>query len=198
VATSKGEVPSRKGYPGYLYSDLAAIYERAGKIVGSDGSITQLPILTMPNDDITHPIPDLTGYITEGQIVLDRALHQKGVYPPINVLPSLSRLMSDGIGEGRTRGDHSHVSSQLYAAYARVQRIQALATIIGEDSLSPPDRQILNFGRAFEEQFLNQGQDENRSINATLDLAWKVLKELPRSDLTRVTEEEIAKYGGVG
>jgi len=196
VATSKGEVPSRKGYPGYLYSDLAALFERAGKIAGKQGSITQLPILTMPNDDITHPIPDLTGYITEGQIVLDRALHQRGIYPPINVLPSLSRLMSDGIGEGRTRADHRHVSSQLYAAYAQVQRIQALATIIGEDSLSLRDRQILKFGRTFEEEFIRQAPDENRSITQTLDLAWKVLRELPRTELTRVTEEEIETFGG--
>jgi V/A-type H+-transporting ATPase subunit B len=196
VATSKGEVPSRKGYPGYLYSDLAALYERAGKIVSSEGSITQLPILTMPNDDITHPIPDLTGYITEGQVVLDRALHQRGIYPPINVLPSLSRLMSDGIGANRTRADHAHVASQLYAAYAQVQRIQALTNIIGEDSLNPLDRQILMFGRAFEEQFIRQGSEENRSITLTLDLAWKVLRELPRSELTRVTAEEISTFLG--
>ncbi len=196
VASSKGEIPSRKGYPGYLYSDLASIYERAGKIEGSKGSITQLPMLTMPNDDITHPIPDLTGYITEGQIVLDRGLHQRGIYPPIQVLPSLSRLMSDGIGEGRTREDHGHVSSQLYAAYDHARRLQALAAIIGEDSLSKGDRQVLNFGRAFEERFINQGLEENRSITQTLDLAWQVLKELPKSDLTRVTEEEIEKYGG--
>jgi V/A-type H+-transporting ATPase subunit B len=196
VATSKGEVPSRKGYPGYLYSDLAALYERAGKIVSSEGSITQLPILTMPNDDITHPIPDLTGYITEGQVVLDRALHQRGIYPPINVLPSLSRLMSDGIGANRTRADHAHVASQLYAAYAQVQRIQALTNIIGEDSLNPLDRQILMFGRAFEEQFIRQGPEENRPITLTLDLAWKVLRELPRSELTRVTAEEISTFLG--
>ena len=198
VASSKGEVPSRKGYPGYLYSDLASIYERAGKIEGRRGSITQLPMLTMPNDDITHPIPDLTGYITEGQIVLDRGLHQRGIYPPINVLPSLSRLMSDGIGADRTREDHSHVSSQLYAAYDRARRIQSLAAIIGEDSLSTGDRQVLNFGRAFEENFLRQRPEENRSITQTLDLAWRVLKELPRGDLTRVTEEEIEKFGGWG
>jgi V/A-type H+/Na+-transporting ATPase subunit B len=189
-------VPSRKGYPGYLYSDLASIYERAGKIEGRAGSITQLPMLTMPNDDITHPIPDLTGYITEGQIVLDRGLHQRGIYPPINVLPSLSRLMSDGIGPGHTREDHSHVSSQLYAVYDRARRIQSLAAIIGEDSLSAGDRQVLNFGRAFEEKFLRQRPDENRSIIQTLDLAWQILKELPRSDLTRVTKAEIEQFGG--
>ncbi len=198
VASSKGEIPSRKGYPGYLYSDLASLYERAGKIEGRPGSITQLPMLTMPNDDITHPIPDLTGYITEGQIVLDRGLHQRGIYPPINVLPSLSRLMSDGIGEGRTREDHAHVSSQLYAAYDHARRLQALAAIIGEDSLSKGDRQVLAFGKAFEEEFVRQGPEENRSITQTLDLAWQVLKELPRGDLTRVTDEEIDQYGRGG
>jgi len=195
VASSKGEIPSRKGYPGYLYSDLAAIYERAGRIAGSKGSITQLPILTMPNDDITHPIPDLTGYITEGQIVLDRGLHQRGIYPPINVLPSLSRLMADGIGAGRTREDHAHVASQLYAAYDHARRLQALAAIIGEDSLSRGDRQVLNFGRAFEEKFIRQGPEDNRSISLTLELGWQVLKELPRGELTRVTAEEIKTYG---
>jgi V/A-type H+/Na+-transporting ATPase subunit B len=198
VASSKGEVPSRKGYPGYLYSDLSSIYERAGKIEGRQGSITQLPMLTMPNDDITHPIPDLTGYITEGQIVLDRGLHQRGIYPSINVLPSLSRLMSDGIGAGRTREDHSHVSSQLYAAYDHARRLQSLAAIIGEDSLSKGDRQVLNFGRAFEEKFLRQRPDENRAITQTLDLAWQILKELPRGDLTRVTAKEIEQFGGWG
>ena len=152
----------------------------------------------MPNDDITHPIPDLTGYITEGQIVLDRGLHQRGIYPPINVLPSLSRLMSDGIGADRTRDDHSHVSSQLYAAYDQARRIQSLAAIIGEDSLSTADRQVLNFGRAFEEKFLRQRPDENRDITQTLDLAWKILKELSRGDLTRVTAEEIEHFGGRG
>jgi V/A-type H+-transporting ATPase subunit B len=188
-------VPSRKGYPGYLYSDLASIYERAGKIEGSRGSITQLPILTMPNDDITHPIPDLSGYITEGQIVLDRGLNQRGVYPPIAVLPSLSRLMSDGIGEGRTRADHGHVASQLYASYDHAQRVQALAAIVGEDGLTPTDRQTLRFGRLFEERFVRQGKDENRSIHATLDLAWQILKELPPSELTRVSAAEIEQYG---
>ena len=155
-----------------------------------------MPMLTMPNDDITHPIPDLTGYITEGQIVLDRDLHQQGIYPPINVLPSLSRLMNDGIGGGRTREDHSHVSSQLYAAYDHARRLQSLAAIIGEDSLSTGDRQVLNFGRAFEEKFLRQRPDENRAITQTLDLAWQILKELPRGDLTRVTAAEIEQFGG--
>jgi V/A-type H+-transporting ATPase subunit B len=194
VATSKGEVPSRKGYPGYLYSDLASIYERAGKIRGCSGSITQIPILTMPNDDITHPIPDLTGYITEGQIVLDRELHQRGIYPPINVLPSLSRLMSDGIGEGRTRADHQNVANQLYATYAKVQRLKSLAAIVGEEGLSRQDRLILQFGRTFEKKFITQGRDENREVLTTLNLAWEVLKQLPGEELTRVTREELEAY----
>ena len=167
IASAREEVPGRRGYPGYMYTDLSSIYERAGRIKGKEGTVTQFSILTMPGDDITHPIPDLTGYITEGQIVLDRALHQRGIYPPINVLPSLSRLMSDGIGAGHTREDHSHVSSQLYAVYDRARRIQSLAAIIGEDSLSTGDRQVLNFGRAFEEKFLRQRPDENRSITQT-------------------------------
>ena len=195
IGAAREEVPGRRGYPGYMYTDLACIYERAGMIKGQKGSVTQIPILTMPGDDITHPIPDLTGYITEGQIVVNRDLHRKGIYPPINVLPSLSRLMSDGVGEGRTRADHAHVASQLYAAYAKVQHLRALATIIGEDSLSPADRQILNFGRAFEKEFINQGREESRDIDTTLNLAWQVLKELPRSELTRVTDEEIEQYG---
>jgi V/A-type H+-transporting ATPase subunit B len=196
ISAARKEIPGRRGYPGYLYTDLSSIYERAGRIKDRRGSITQIPILTMPEDDKTHPIADLTGYITEGQIVLDRALHQRGIYPPINVLPSLSRLMSDGIGADRTRSDHAHVASQLYAAYAQVQRIQALTNIIGEDSLNPTDRQILEFGRAFEEQFIRQGQNENRPISLTLDLAWKVLRELPQTELTRVTEEEISTFLG--
>lgn len=195
VATSKGEVPSRKGYPGYLYSDLSSIYERAGKISGCNGSITQIPILTMPNDDITHPIPDLTGYITEGQIVLDRDLHQRGIYPPINVLPSLSRLMSDGIGEGRTRADHQNVANQLYATYAKVQRLKSLAAIIGEEGLSRTDRLILQFGQTFEGKFINQGKNENREVVATLDLAWEILQQLPQEELTRLSQEELKTYG---
>ena len=158
VSSSKGEIPSRKGYPGYLYSELATIYERAGIVDGVDGSVTQIPILTMPNDDITHPIPDLTGYITEGQIVLDRELNGKSVYPPINVLPSLSRLMKDGIGEGYTRADHQDVANQLFASYAKVGDARALASVIGEDELSPLDKRYLEFGKAFESRFVGQGR----------------------------------------
>lgn len=194
VATSKGEVPSRKGYPGYLYSDLASIYERAGRIATANGSITQIPILTMPDDDITHPISDLTGYITEGQIVLDRGLFQKGIYPPITVLPSLSRLMSDGIGEGRTREDHQNLASQLYALYAQAKRVERLASIIGEEDLTNRDRLFLRFSNEFENQFINQGPYENRTIFETLDLGWKLAMILPARDLTRVRPEEIQKY----
>ena len=194
ISGAKGEVPSRKGYPGYLYSDLASIYERAGKIIGREGSITQIPILTMPNDDITHPIPDLTGFITEGQIVLDRDLAKKGIYPPINVLPCLSRLMNDGIGHKKTRADHANISNQLYAAYSRVKKVETLASIIGEDELSEQDKKYLEFGRAFEELFIRQGHNENRSIEETLDLGWKIAALLPREELIRVTEEQIQKY----
>ncbi len=194
VSNVRGEVPSRKGYPGYLYSDMAALYERTGRIEGSNGSITQLPILTMPNDDITHPVPDLTGYITEGQIVLSRDLFQKGIYPPINVLPSLSRLMKDSIGADRTRGDHADLAAQLYAAYAHVQDVRSLASVIGEEELTVVDQQYLRFGTAFEQQFLAQGYDEDRTIEETLDMGWKVISILPREELTRVSEEEIARY----
>jgi V/A-type H+-transporting ATPase subunit B len=194
VSSIRGEVPSRKGYPGYLYSDLASLYERAGKINGSSGSITQIPILTMPNDDISHPIPDLSGYITEGQIVLDRELFQRGVYPPVAGLPSLSRLMKDGIGEGMTREDHKDVSSQLFAAYSHVKQIRNLASIIGEEELSDMDKQYLKFGEKFETLFLTQGEFENRDIGRTLDLGWKVLAEIPRDELLRVKQEYIAKY----
>lgn len=194
ISTAREEVPSRMGYPGYLYSDLASIYERTGRVVGSSGSITQLPLLTMPNDDITHPIPDLTGYITEGQIVLSRELYQKGIYPPIAVLPSLSRLMKDGIGKGRTRADHPNWSSQLYAAYSRVQSARALASIIGEEDLSDIDKRYLEFGEKFEREFLNQGRDEDREIELTLTIGWKVLSVLPEAELHRVTPEEINKY----
>jgi len=194
VATAKGEVPSRKGYPGYLYSDLASLYERAGRIKGREGSITQIPILTMPNDDITHPIPDLTGYITEGQIVLSRELHEKGVYPPIDVLPSLSRLMEDGIGEGRTRADHSRLASQLYAAYARVKEVRRLASIIGEGELSEIDRRYLQFAERFEREFLMQDPYENRNFACTLDSGWQTLRPLPESELTRVSHELIERY----
>jgi len=194
VSSIRGEVPSRKGYPGYLYSDLASLYERAGKIKDSEGSITQIPILSMPNDDISHPIPDLSGYITEGQIVLERELFQRGIYPPVAGLPSLSRLMKDGIGPGMTREDHKDVSSQLFAAYARVKQIRNLASIIGEEELSVSDKHYLKFGEKFEQTFLSQGEYENRSIAQTLDLGWQALKELPREELLRVKEEYIKKY----
>jgi V/A-type H+-transporting ATPase subunit B len=194
VSSIRGEVPSRKGYPGYLYSDLASLYERAGKITGSTGSITQLPILTMPNDDISHPIPDLSGYITEGQIVLDRELSQRGVYPPVAGLPSLSRLMKDGIGEGMTREDHKDVSSQLFSAYSKVKSVRNLASIIGEEELSESDKSYLKFGEIFEQQFLAQAETENRGIAQTLDLGWKVLSRLPRDELLRINKKYIDKY----
>lgn len=194
ISNIRGEVPSRKGYPGYLYSDLAALYERTGRIKGSEGSITQIPILTMPNDDITHPVPDLTGYITEGQTVLSRELFQRDIYPPIAILPSLSRLMKDGIGEGRTRSDHAHLSAQLYAAYAHVQDVRSLASVIGEEELTSVDQDYLKFGRAFEQTFIGQSATENRSINTTLDIGWQMLALLPREELTRVTEAEIGHY----
>lgn len=190
-SSSKGEIPGRKGYPGYLYSDLASLYERAGVVEGSSGSVTQIPILTMPNDDITHPVPDLTGYITEGQIVLDRNLDQTGIYPPVSVLPSLSRLMKDGIGEGYTREDHSVVSNQLFAAYAKVQDARALASVIGEEELSPVDKAYMNFGVLFEKYFISQAFDENRTIDETLDLGWDLLCSLPKSELDRIDEEHL-------
>ena len=196
ISTIRGEVPSRKGYPGYLYSDLASIYERAGMVKGKPGSITQMPILTMPNDDITHPVPDLTGYITEGQIVLERQLHQKGIYPPIAGLPSLSRLMKDGIGKGMTREDHAHIASQLFAAYSHTKDVRALASVIGEEELTPLDAQYLKFGDEFERSFLNQDYYEDRSIEQTLDLGWKVISILPREELYRITDEEIEKFYG--
>ena len=188
VSSSKGEIPSRKGFPAYLYSDLASLYERAGMIRGRPGSVTQVPILTMPNDDITHPIPDLTGYITEGQIVLDRDMDQKGVYPPIAILPSLSRLMKDGIGEGFTRADHPALSNQLFASYSKVQDARSLAGVIGEDELSDVDKQYLEFGRAFERLFIRQDVMHGRTMNETLDLGWKLLTLLPRSELDRVDD----------
>ena len=196
ISNIRGEVPSRKGYPGYLYSDLASLYERTGRIKGSNGSITQLPILTMPNDDITHPVPDLTGYITEGQIVLNRELFQRGIYPPISVLPSLSRLMKDGIGEGHTRADHAHLSAQLYASYAHVHDVRALASVIGEEELTSVDQRYLKFGQTFEHEFVGQGATENRTITETLDIGWRALSVLPHEELTRVSEEEIAQYCG--
>jgi V/A-type H+-transporting ATPase subunit B len=192
----RGEIPSRKGYPGYLYSNLAELYERSGKISGREGSITQLPILTMPNDDIGHPVPDLTGYITEGQIVFDREMYGRGIYPPINGLPSLSRLMKDGIGEGMTRDDHPHLANQLFASYSHVQDVRNLASVIGEEELTSLDQQYLEFGNYFERKFVNQAFNENRSIEQTLDLGWRALEELPPEELHRVTEEEINTYYG--
>ena len=174
-SSSKGEIPGRKGYPGYLYSDLASLYERAGIAKGAKGSVTQIPILTMPNNDITHPVPDLTGYITEGQITLDPELNATGIYPPVGVLPSLSRLMKDGIGEGFTRADHQDVANQLFACYAHVQDVKSLTSVIGEDELSDTDKKYMEFGRLFEQHFLNQGFDTNRSIEETLDLGWLLL-----------------------
>ncbi len=193
-SSSKGEIPGRKGYPGYLYSDLASLYERAGIVQGHDGSVTQIPILTMPNDDITHPVPDLTGYITEGQIVLDRNLDQMGVYPPVSVLPSLSRLMKDGIGEGYTRVDHADVANQLFASYASVQDARSLASVIGEEELSEMDRKYIEYGKLFEALFINQGFDENRSIEQTLALGWKLLSVLPKSALDRIDNKYIEQY----
>ena len=193
-SSSKGEIPGRKGYPGYLYSDLASLYERAGMIKGHSGSVTQIPILTMPNDDITHPIPDLTGYITEGQIVLDRALQGQGIYPPVSVLPSLSRLMKDGIGEGYTRADHQALANQLFASYAKVIDARALASVIGEEELSPIDKKYIAFGKLFEEKFVNQGFTENRSIEQSLDLGWELLSTLPRTELDRVDDAVLDIY----
>ena len=194
VSSSRGEIPSRKGYPGYLYSELATLYERAGIGQGVEGSVTQIPILTMPNDDITHPIPDLTGYITEGQIVLDRQLHGQSIYPPISVLPSLSRLMKDGIGEGYTRADHQDVANQLFSCYAKVGDARSLASVIGEDELSPIDKQYLVFGNEFEHEFIGQGMDENRSMEDTLNKAWELLGLLPREELDRVNTKVLDQY----
>ena len=194
VSSSRGEIPSRKGYPGYLYSELATLYERAGIVQGVEGSVTQIPILTMPNDDITHPIPDLTVYITEGQIVLDRQLHGQSIYPPISVLPSLSRLMKDGIGEGYTRADHQDVANQLFSCYAKVGDARSLASVIGEDELSPIDKQYLVFGNEFEHEFIGQGMDENRSMEDTLNKAWELLGLLPREELDRVNTKVLDQY----
>jgi V/A-type H+-transporting ATPase subunit B len=196
ISTMRGEIPSRKGYPGYLYSNLSEIYERSGKIAGKKGSITQLPILTMPNDDISHPVPDLTGYITEGQIVFDRGMQARGIYPPINVLPSLSRLMKDGIGEGMTRADHPHLSNQLFASYSHVKDVQNLASVIGEEELTPLDHQYLEFGDFFEKKFVCQAFTEDRSIEETLDLGWQALSKLPSEELQRLTDEEIEEHYG--
>jgi len=194
ISSARDEIPARKGYPGHLYSDLAAIYERAGRVKGSEGSITQMPILTMPADDISHPVPDLTGYITEGQIVFDRSLFRQGIYPPVAALLSLSRLMKDGVGEGSTREDHTAISNQLYAAYSRVESVRGLASVIGEEELSPMDKQVLEFGDAFELQYVNQAEDENRSIEQTLDIAWQVAGILPRGELSRLSPELLDRY----
>ena len=195
VSSARKEVPGRRGYPGYLYSDLSTIYERAGRLRGEEGSITQLPILSMPEDDKTHPIPDLTGYITEGQVVLGRDLHQKGVFPPVNVLSSLSRLMPKGIGEGKTREDHGSVANQLFAAYARGLEVRELAVILGEGALTEADKKYLEFTEEFEKKFVQQGETENRTIEETLTIGWKLLMILPKSELKRVKVEEIEKYG---
>lgn len=196
ISTIRGEIPSRKGYPGYLYSDLAELYERSGMIKEHKGSITSLPILTMPNDDISHPIPDLSGYITEGQIVFEREMDGRGIYPPIAGLPSLSRLMKDGIGEGMTREDHPHLASQLFAAYSYVKDVRNLASVIGEEELTPLDHTYLEFGKEFEQRFVSQRKDEDRSIEQTLDIGWEVLRVLPVDELHRITEEEIEKFYG--
>jgi len=194
VSAARKEIPGRRGYPGYLYTDLSTLYERAGRIKGKAGSITQMPILTMPEDDKTHPIPDLTGYITEGQIILSRPIHQKGIYPPIDVLPCLSRLRDKGIGEGKTREDHAGVANQLFAAYAWGKEAEELSVILGEAALSPVDKVFLRFADAFEREFVNQGEYEERSIEETLNLGWKLLAMLPKAELKRVSEAEIKKY----
>jgi len=194
LSAARNEVPGRRGYPGYMYTDLATIYERAGRVRGKRGSVTQMPILTMPGDDLTHPVPDLSGYITEGQLVMERELHRKGIYPPINVLPSLSRLMKDGIGKGKTREDHSDVSNQLYAAYAEGRDLRALVAVVGEEALTERDRKYLEFADAFERRFVNQGRDEDRPIERTLDLGWELLSMLPEDELTRVDPRFLSKY----
>ena len=194
ISSARNEVPGRRGYPGYMYTDLAGMYERAGRINGKEGSITQMPILVMPQDDITHPIPDLTGYITEGQVVLSRELDRTGIYPPVDVLPSLSRLMSGGIGEGRTREDHSGVSDQLYAAYAEGRDLRDLTAVVGEEALTDRDRKFLKFADEFEDKFIRQSKDEDRSIQETLDLGWKLLSILPKTELKRVKDQYVEQY----
>jgi V/A-type H+-transporting ATPase subunit B len=194
IGAAREEVPGRRGYPGYMYTDLACLYERAGIIKGTKGSVTQIPILTMPGDDITHPIPDLTGYITEGQIVVNRDLHRKGIYPPVNVLPSLSRLMNLGIGKGHTREDHKKVSDQMYAGYAEGNDLRGLVAIVGKDALSERDRMLLEFADIFENRFVRQGYDEDRTIQDTLDLGWDLLSTLPVEQLVRIDRELIQKY----
>jgi len=194
ISAAREEVPGRKGYPGYLYTDLSTIYERAGRLKGKNGSVTQMPILSMPSDDITHPIPDLTGYITEGQIVLGRDLFRQGVYPPVNILMSLSRIMKDGIGEGKTRADHQEVSNQNYDAYSRSQEVRALAGIVGKAGLTPVDLNYMNFGDEFENKFLTQAIDENRTIEETLALQWSTISNLPKNELTKVKDKFIEQY----
>ncbi|SES66716.1 V/A-type H+-transporting ATPase subunit B [Methanococcoides vulcani] len=194
MGAAREEVPGRRGYPGYMYTDLASLYERAGVIKGLKGSVTQFSILTMPGDDITHPIPDLSGYITEGQIVVSRELHRKGIYPPINVLPSLSRLMNSGIGDGKTRDDHKAVSDQMYAAYAEGRDLRGLVAIVGKEALSERDRKILEFADLFEDRFVRQSRDEDRTIDDTLRVAWEILSELPEAQLTRIDNKYIEKY----
>ncbi len=193
LSVAREELPARRGYPGYMYSDLASLYERAGRVSGHDGSVTQLILLTMPDDDITHPIPDLTGYITEGQIVLNRILSQKGIYPPIDVLPSLSRLMNAAIGEGHTREDHRSVADQIYAFYAEGRDLEKLVTIIGEGSLSDQDKRLLDFSKRFESEYIGQGET-NRLIEGTLDLSWDMLSKIPAQYLKRIPEEYIRRY----
>jgi len=194
ISAAREEVPGRRGYPGYMYTDLATIYERAGRIRGRKGSITQMPILTMPDDDITHPVPDLTGYITEGQIVFSRSLHNAGIYPPIDVLPSLSRLMKQGIGKGRTREDHAEVKDQLYAAYAEGRNLRELVAVVGEESLSERDKRYLTFADKFEREFVNQGKYEHRTIEQTLEIAWELLSIFPETELKKIRDEYIQKY----
>ena len=194
ISAAREEVPGRRGYPGYMYTDLAMNYERAGRITGKKGSITQIPILTMPSDDITHPIPDLTGYITEGQIVLSRELHRKGIYPPIDVLPSLSRLMQEGIGKGKTREDHAGVSNQLYAGYAEGRDLRDLVAVVGEEALTDRDKMFLKFSERFESEFTNQRKDDDRTIENTLKIGWDLLSILPERELKRISLEIIKKY----
>jgi len=194
ISAAREEVPGRKGYPGYLYTDLSTIYERAGRLKGRKGSVTQVPILTMPSDDITHPIPDLTGYITEGQLVLGRDLFRQGVYPPINILMSLSRIMKDGIGEGSTRADHQEISNQNYDAYSRAQEVRALAGIVGKAGLTPVDLNYMNFGDEFEKKFLSQAVDEDRTIEETLGLQWNAISKLPKNELTKVKDKYVEQY----
>ena len=194
VSAAREEIPGRRGYPGYMYTDLAMLYERAGRIKGKKGSITQLPILTMPSDDITHPVPDLTGYITEGQIVLSREMHRKGVFPPIDVLPSLSRLMQQGIGPERTRDDHADVSNQLYSGYAEGRDLRDLVAVVGEEALGEREKRFIEFSDRFEAEFVSQGSKDNRSIAETLSIAWDILSSLSEKDLKRIDPKHIEKY----